>query len=192
MKKIVAMMMVLALCMGCALAEMTMDVSFMAQGIEGELVDFVEYDFDGDGANEAFAVITPDGKDMSDVYFFNGEEAVNMLSEIDCQGLEIAGQTAPYHVVVNLNPEQGAGKHIYVGGGKASFNWMHELEATGDVKVRKLADKESDILGYLEKGDRVMYLYEIETDARGVDWYRVKFEGKWGWVSSRYSAPVLK
>ena len=45
----------------------------------------------------------------------------------------------------------------------------------------------SDI-GTMEKGDTADYLGDKSTDERGVVWYKVKYNGKTGWVSSKYTS----
>ena len=62
-----------------------------------------------------------------------------------------------------------------------------KIVATASVKVRKGPGLEFGVLGYLEKGDTLTYDGASEKDNRGVRWYRVKYRGSFGWVSSRYS-----
>ena len=62
-----------------------------------------------------------------------------------------------------------------------------KIVATGNVKVRKGPSLEFGVLGYLHKGDILTYDGASEKDNRGVRWYRVKYSGSFGWVSSRYS-----
>jgi len=62
-----------------------------------------------------------------------------------------------------------------------------KIVATGNVKVRKGPGLDFGVLGYLSKGDVLTYDGASEKDNRGVRWYRVKYQGGFGWVSSRYS-----
>ncbi len=62
-----------------------------------------------------------------------------------------------------------------------------KIVATGNVKVRTGPGKDFAVLGYLSKGDSLTYDGASEKDYRGVRWYRVKYHGSFGWVSSRYS-----
>ena len=60
------------------------------------------------------------------------------------------------------------------------------VKATGDVFLRKgpgLGYKEIDMLG---SGSTAAYLGEAKKDERGVTWYKVSFNGRTGWVSSKY------
>ena len=62
-----------------------------------------------------------------------------------------------------------------------------QIIATGNVKVRRGPGLNFGVLGYLDKGDTLTYDGASEYDDRGVKWYRVKYRGSFGWVSSRYS-----
>ena len=62
-----------------------------------------------------------------------------------------------------------------------------KIIATASVKVRRGPGLDFGVLGYLEKGDALTYDGASEKDNRGVRWYRVKYKGSFGWVSSRYS-----
>ena len=62
-----------------------------------------------------------------------------------------------------------------------------KIIATGSVKVRTGPGLNYGVLGYLEKGDYLVYDGRFEKDDRGVRWYRVRYKGEHGWVSSRYS-----
>lgn len=75
-----------------------------------------------------------------------------------------------------------------VAGGKGGAN--QQIKATGDVYVRRRADKESEQIGLLYTGDKVPFLGERKKDDRGVAWYKVSYRGKTGWVSSKYSKIV--
>ena len=72
-------------------------------------------------------------------------------------------------------------------GGKGGKKYV---QATGNVHVRKYPDKESADLGILDVGDKVPYLDQWCTDDREVVWYKVKYGGGHGWVSSKYSKVV--
>lgn len=75
---------------------------------------------------------------------------------------------------------------FYVANGKADSWNLHQVRITGDhVKLRETPSLNGDVLAYLEKDDVLRYRYEMSTDERGVDWYRVDKNS--GWVSSRYA-----
>ena len=62
-----------------------------------------------------------------------------------------------------------------------------KIVATGTVKIRRGPGLDFGVIGYLSKGDSLTYDGASEKDSRGVKWYRVKYNGGYGWVSSRYS-----
>ena len=39
----------------------------------------------------------------------------------------------------------------------------------------------------LHRGESATYLGSTSVDSRGVAWYKVRFDGREGWVSSRYT-----
>lgn len=56
----------------------------------------------------------------------------------------------------------------------------------GNSNIRRGPGLDYDEIGVLKKGTSATWLGDIEEDERGVDWYRISFKGKKGWVSSRY------
>ena len=64
------------------------------------------------------------------------------------------------------------------------------VKATGNVHVRKKPNLKGDDMGSLPAGTNLSYLGDKKTDERGVVWYKVNYNGKVGWVSSRYSKIV--
>ena len=58
----------------------------------------------------------------------------------------------------------------------------------GDSWVRSGPGLDYEKLTVLGEGESGEYLGSTSTDSRGVDWYRVRFNGINGWVSSRYTA----
>ena len=57
----------------------------------------------------------------------------------------------------------------------------------GNVTIRAKANKTSDKLGYISSGTKVTYLGKSSVDSRGVRWYKIKYDGVTGWVSSMYA-----
>jgi len=70
-------------------------------------------------------------------------------------------------------------------GGKT---WIEAV--TGDTYVRTGPSLNHCILGVLKKGDDARYQDKSATDGRGVVWYKVKWNGRSGWVSSRYTRRI--
>jgi peptidoglycan hydrolase-like protein with peptidoglycan-binding domain len=63
------------------------------------------------------------------------------------------------------------------------------IEATADVYVRSAPGKDNRELGVLKKGQTAPYQGE-KSAVDGRDWYLIEFDGKNGWVSSKYSKVV--
>lgn len=61
------------------------------------------------------------------------------------------------------------------------------IKTEGSVNVRKSPNLNSASLGTATKGTTLTFLGKTSTDARGVKWYKVSFNGSTGWVSSRYT-----
>ncbi len=61
------------------------------------------------------------------------------------------------------------------------------VTATGITNIRKDPSLEGELLGNMDKGKVAAYLGETKKDKRGVAWYKIKFEGITGWVSSMYT-----
>ena len=64
------------------------------------------------------------------------------------------------------------------------------IKATGDVWVRKGPGLKYDKIDILYKGKKCSFLGEVSKDERGVAWGKVSFQGKTGWVSSKYAKIV--
>ena len=75
-----------------------------------------------------------------------------------------------------------------VSGGKGGAG--QKIKATGNVHIRKKPNRKGEDMGCIDVGDTLTFLGERKTDERGVAWYKVKFNGKTGWVSSKYSKIV--
>ncbi|MBQ3574081.1 MAG: SH3 domain-containing protein, partial [Clostridia bacterium] len=71
--------------------------------------------------------------------------------------------------------------------GSSSSVSGNTVKATGDIYIRSKANKSSSALGSMKKGAVATYLGSTSTDSRGVKWYKVKYNGVTGWVSSKYS-----
>lgn len=70
-----------------------------------------------------------------------------------------------------------------------SIGKAQRVEAAADVYVRSAPGKDNRELGVLKKGQTAPYQGEKSAvDDR--DWYLIEFEGKNGWVSSKYSKVV--
>lgn len=64
---------------------------------------------------------------------------------------------------------------------------MGTLRTTGDVNIRKGPGKEYQIVGTIKADSTASYQGQSRKDERGVVWYSVEWDGKNGWVSSKYA-----
>ena len=81
--------------------------------------------------------------------------------------------------VVELNDEElgevAGGKHSYITGDNGKSN-IRTGPGLGYASI-----------GVLRRGESVKYLHDTSVDNRGVTWYKVRYNGRTGWVSSRYT-----
>ena len=70
-----------------------------------------------------------------------------------------------------------------------SIGKAQRVEATGDVNVRSAPGTGHKVLGVLKKGETAPYQGE-RSAVDGRDWFLIEFDGKNGWVSSKYSKVV--
>lgn len=57
----------------------------------------------------------------------------------------------------------------------------------GNCNIRNAPNLNGNEIGMMKKGQTATYLGSSSVDERGVTWYKVNFNGKIGWVSSRYT-----
>ena len=60
------------------------------------------------------------------------------------------------------------------------------VKATGDMYMRKGPGLDYSEICVIKPGKTATYMGSTKKDARGVAWYKVRFNNKTGWVSSRY------
>ena len=72
----------------------------------------------------------------------------------------------------------------------SSSSGDHVKIVGGNVTIRAKADKTSSKLGFISSGTTVTYLGKSSVDSRGVRWYKIKYDGVTGWVSSMYAKIV--
>jgi len=65
-----------------------------------------------------------------------------------------------------------------------------KVKATGSVHIRTSPSRSGRIIGAISYGTRLKYRGKSSKDGRGVRWYAVYYNGRKGWVSSRYSKLV--
>ena len=68
--------------------------------------------------------------------------------------------------------------------GRDEYMWV---QVYGDSNVRSAPDLNAKKLGVVYRGMSLDYLFSTFRDDRGVDWYRVSYNGQEGWISSAYT-----
>ena len=63
---------------------------------------------------------------------------------------------------------------------------LAEVKTTGTVWMRSGPSLNDTQVTSVREGKTLEYLGESREDERGVAWYKVSFNGKTGWVSSKY------
>ena len=75
-----------------------------------------------------------------------------------------------------------------LGAGTSTPSYTSTVEAVGgNCNIRTQPNLSASSIGVMYEGETGTYLNQSSVDERGVTWYKVKFDGKTGWVSSRYS-----
>ena len=69
-----------------------------------------------------------------------------------------------------------------------SQKYIEGDDGKSNVRVGPGLDYKS--IGTLHVGEDAQYLGETETDWRGVDWYKIRWNGRIAWVSSMYTCKV--
>lgn len=62
-----------------------------------------------------------------------------------------------------------------------------KVRTTASVNLREGPGLDYEVVTSLLKGRELEYLGKTSTDERGVDWYKVRWDGEAVWISSRYS-----
>jgi uncharacterized protein YraI len=75
----------------------------------------------------------------------------------------------------------------YSGGVSYSSSSGTVVATDGDTNVRTGPGLSYSQLGTLYRGSSATYLGDSSVDDRGVRWYKVRYNGKTGWVSSKYT-----
>lgn len=73
------------------------------------------------------------------------------------------------------------------GGGSHHDSGSGRVRTTGSVHIRTSPNLHGRIIGSVGAGVRLRYRGKSSKDGRGVRWYAVYYNGRKGWVSSRYA-----
>ena len=135
-----------------------------------------------------------------------GNVYVRNAPNLNGKGLDAMqeGQTATY---LDASSTDGRGVVWYKVSFKGKTGWVSSRysklyganvsvpsESSGTVKavggncnIRNAPNLNGNEIGMMKEGQKGTYLGSSSVDERGVTWYKVKFNGKIGWVSSRYT-----
>lgn len=92
-----------------------------------------------------------------------------------------------YHVTYKKRTGWVSSVYAKKGGSSGSSSGSgNQLRTTGSVNLRTGAGLDYNDLCSIPKGTTLTY-DETRTDGRGVAWYHVSYNGKSGWVSSKYA-----
>ena len=92
-----------------------------------------------------------------------------------------------YHVTYKKRTGWVSSVYAKKGGSSGSSSGSgNRLRTTGSVNLRTGAGLDYNDLCSIPKGTTLTY-DETRTDGRGVVWYHVSYNGKSGWVSSKYA-----
>lgn len=80
----------------------------------------------------------------------------------------------------------GYNYHSYTPGYAPSYG-SYVVGTEGDSNVRSGPGLGYSSIGGLEEGESAPFLGETSIDERGVVWYNINYNGRSGWVSSRYT-----
>lgn len=107
------------------------------------------------------------------------------LSQKDERGVE-------WHYVYHDRLGGGwvSGKYAKLSKGAVAAPVGYVYAENGKYNMRKTPGLDGKILCTFKKGDYALYLNEDFWDDRGVQWYKVSYNDKVGWVSGRYTALV--
>ena len=89
---------------------------------------------------------------------------------------------------VKVNGKHGWISSKYAKTGKSSSKYV--MGDTGKSNIHTGPGLSYKTVGVLHKKERALYLNKTSVDDRGVTWYKIRWNGKDAWVSSRYTTLV--
>ena len=146
------------------------------------------------------SLVLPDFSNTSSAYVKAIGGDVNLRTSPSLNGGKLAvmkeGQTAAYLNGSSVD-DRGVVWYKVSFNGKAGwvssryselYNNFSTVQAVGgNCNIRTAPNLNGNEIGVMKEGQKGTYLNSSSVDERGVTWYRVNFNGKTGWVSSRYT-----
>ena len=127
----------------------------------------------------------------------NGGETFLYVTDNSLDGTELKLRTTLDHrpAVFSTAPSAEAYDDVY-GDGYTDYGAYEDpapeagyAYITGDVYLRDEPSLRGQVITSIAKGSTVEFLGGVSTDERGVDWYYIRYGGRTGWSSSRYTRP---
>lgn len=103
--------------------------------------------------------------------------------KVEFQGLE-GWVSSKYAIVGNYTAAPSSSSSSQ---SSSSSSYGYVKATSHKVNLRDVPNINGEDIGTMDKGETATYLGKKSTDSRGVTWYKVRFAGKTGWVSSRYT-----
>ena len=178
------------------------------QSVDDRGVVWYEISFKGRSGwvSSKYAKLNGQGGEAAYVAIQNGQCHMRLTPQLDAEVVLILeeGSRAAYQgqtstdsrgvdwYLVFYNGQSGWVSSKYA---KLSVNTASAVTSSGSyvkatshkVNLRDEPNLAGEDIGTMDKGETATYLGKKSTDSRGVVWYKVRFNGKTGWVSSRYS-----
>lgn len=123
--------------------------------------------------------------------------SVNKGAIISCLGVASKDSSGMTWYKVKANGKTGwiSGRYVTkssaptqdYSGPEVGMSGNYVKASSGSVNLRSKPNKTSSSLGTMPKGATATFLNKASTDSRGVVWFKVKYNGTTGWVSSKYT-----
>lgn len=178
------------------------------QSVDDRGVVWYEISFKGRSGwvSSKYAKLNGQSGEAAYVSIVDGQCHLRLMPQLDAEVLMILeeGSRAAYQgrtstdnrgvdwYLVSYNGQIGWVSSMY---GKLGVNNAQAVTSSGSyvkatshkVNLRDMPNLSGKDIGTMDKGETASYLGKKSVDSRGVTWYKVRFAGKEGWVSSRYS-----
>lgn len=174
-----------------------------AYDAKGRLWHKISYDGSSAWLYAGYTKVTVDGSTISNSAYVKTTASVNLRKgagtgyakvTVAANGAKLfyLGSSAKdgngrtwYRVASAYGPAWVSSKYATLSGSSSSGG--DKVVTTGSVWLRKGAGLGYAKIAAIPEGTTLAYLGSTSTDSRGVKWYKVKYDGNTGWVSSKYS-----
>lgn len=176
-----------------------------AYDAKGRLWHKISYDSSSAWLYAGYAKVTVDGSAPSNSAYVKATAGVNLRKGAGTGytvTTSVAKNTKLFYLGSSANDDNGrawyriasaygpawvSSKYATLSGSTSSGGDSDKVVTTGSVWMRKGAGLGYAKIAVVPEGTTVSYLGESSTDSRGVKWFKVKYDGNTGWVSSKFS-----